>query len=178
MFVDLLRKRRSIRQFEEKPVPGEQVDLIVEAMLRSPSSRDLCPWEFVVVENPETIKRLAEAKPHGAGFLKNAPLAVAVCARESKSDVWVEDCAIAALNIHLAAADLGLGSCWIQIRKREHDGQLSAEQFVKSQLSLDDDMRVLAIVAIGYPKEEKPGRDYSTLLFDHVSYEKYGNKKD
>jgi nitroreductase len=91
MFIDLLRSRRSIRQFEPRPVEQAKVDLLVEAALRSPSSRGFNPWEFVVVDNPELIDRLSKAKPHGASFLAKAPLAVVVCADPEKSDVWVED---------------------------------------------------------------------------------------
>ena len=177
MFLDLLRKRRSIRQYEAKPIAAEVIDLLVESMLRSPSSRSLNPWYFVVVTEPDIINELSGAKPHGATFLKNAPLAIVVCADPSISDVWVEDCSIAALNIHLAATDLDLGSCWIQIRERKHDESLSSEDYVKRALDLKDGMRVEAIVAIGYPKEEKQGQPQSSLLSERVSYEKYGQTK-
>ncbi len=170
MFLDLLKKRRSIRQFMEKPVEKEKIDLLVEAMLRSPSSRGLNPWEFVVVTNGEMIDELAKAKAHGSSFLKNGPLAIVVCGDPTRGDVWVEDCSIAALIIHLAATDLGLGSCWIQIRQRDHDGKISAEEYVKKLLGLRENLMVEAIIAIGYPKEEKPGHPHSSLPFDKVSY--------
>ena len=80
MFIDLLRSRRSVRKFEAKAVEREKVDLLIEAALRSPSSRGFNPWEFVVVNDPETIAALSRARPHGAAFLAGAPLAVAVCA--------------------------------------------------------------------------------------------------
>jgi len=176
MFLDLLRKRRSIRQYEAKPVAPKDVDQLVESMLRSPSSRSLNPWHFVVVTEADIIVELSKAKPHGAAFLKNAPLAIVVCADPSVSDVWVEDCSVAALNLHLAAVDLGLGSCWIQIRERHFDESLSSELYVGKVLNLKDEMRVEAIVAIGYPKEDKPGQPDSSLLYERVSYEKFGQK--
>ena len=172
MFIDLLRSRRSIRQFQEKPVEKEKVELLVEAVLRSPSSRSLNPWEFVVVSEPETIAQLAKAKAHGSSFMKNAPLAIAVCADPAKCDVWVEDCSIAALIAHLAAADLGLGSCWVQIRLRDHDGKQSAEDYVKKVLGLRSELTVEAIVAIGYAREEKAGHAKDSLLYERVSYKK------
>ncbi|NNK93521.1 MAG: NAD(P)H-dependent dehydrogenase/reductase [Desulfobacterales bacterium] len=177
MFIDLLRSRRSIRQFAKKPIEQEKVDILLEAMLRSPSSRNLNPWEFVVISKPETINKLAQAKVHGSGFMKTASLAIAVCADPAKSDVWVEDTSIASLILHLTAADLGLGSCWVQIRLREHSSTFSAEQYVKEVLGLKDSLVVEAIVAIGYAAEEKPGHDHSRLLFDRVSYEKYGQRE-
>ena len=170
MLLDLLKKRRSIRQFTEQPVDKEKIDLLVEAMLRSPSSRGLNPWEFVVVTDRQRIDGLARAKAHGSAFMKNAPLAIVVCGDPERGDVWIEDCSIAALIIHLAAADLGLGSCWIQIRKREHDGKITSEEYVKKLLGIREDMTVEAIIAIGYPKEEKPGHPLSSLPYDKVRY--------
>ena len=168
--IDLLRSRRSIRQFLDKPVEQEKVELLVEAVLRSPSSRSLNPWEFVVVSDQEVIHRLAKAKPHGSSFMKGAPLAIVICADPKKCDVWIEDCSIAALIAHLAAADLGLGSCWVQIRLRDHDGKTSAEEYVKQLLGLRDELVVEAIIAIGYAKEEKAGHSKSSLLYERVSY--------
>lgn len=176
MFIDLLRNRRSVRQFEDKPVEQEKIDLLVEAMLRSPSSRGINPWEFVVVTRPQTLEALAVAKTHGASFIKNAPLAIVVCADSSKSDVWVEDCSIASLVLHLAAADLGLGSCWVQLRKRDYDEQTSSDAYVKKLLGLSEKLAVEAVIAIGYGREEKPGHAVSSLLYNRVSYEQYGQK--
>jgi nitroreductase len=170
MFLDLLKKRRSIRQFMERPVEKEKIDLLVEAMLRSPSSRGLNPWEFVVVTDRLLIDDLAKAKAHGSAFMKNGPLAIVVCGDPARGDVWIEDCSIAALIIHLAATDLGLGSCWIQIRQRDHDGKISAEEYVKKLLGLKENLMIEAIIAIGYPKEEKPGHPHASLPFDKVSY--------
>lgn len=177
MFVDLLRTRRSVRQFQNKPVEKEKIDLLIESMLRSPSSRGLSPWEFVVVTDPEILGGLAKAKPHGASFIKNAPLAIVVCADPAKCDVWVEDCSIAAVIVHLAATDLGLGSCWVQLRLREHDAHTTSEEYVKQLLGLGDDMVVEAVIAIGYGREDKPGHSLSSLSYDKVNYNRYGQKK-
>lgn len=176
MFIDLLKKRRSIRQFQERPVEQEKLDLLIEAMLRAPSSRSLNPWEFVVVTHKETLTALSKAKPHGAAFLENAPLAIVVCADPARCDVWIEDCSIASILLHLAATDLDLGSCWIQIRLREHDAEQSAEEYVADLLGLKEGMVVEAMIAIGYPAEEKSGHLDSSLLVDRVSFERYGEK--
>lgn len=176
MFIDLLRKRRSVRQFLDRAVEQDKVDLLIEAMLRAPSSRSLYPWEFVVVQDKETIAALSEAKPHGSAFMKQAALAIAVCADPEKCDVWIEDCSIAAAFLHLAATDLGLGSCWVQIRLREHDGQKNAETYVADTLGLKEGMVVEAIIAIGYPAKESSGHPDSSLLRDRVSFERYGEK--
>jgi nitroreductase len=176
MFIDLLRKRRSIRSFQDKPVAQEHIDLLIEAMLRAPSSRSLNPWEFVVVQDKKTLERLSRAKPHGAAFLKNAPLGIVVCADPEKCDVWVEDCSIASILIHLAATDLGLGSCWIQIRKREHDDHQDATDYVAGVLGLKKGLQVESIIAVGHPQAQSSGHPASSLLLDRVFYERYGQK--
>ncbi|MFH0780830.1 MAG: nitroreductase family protein [Pseudomonadota bacterium] len=170
MFLDLLKKRRSIRLFTEQPVEKEKIDLLVEAMLRSPSSRGLNPWEFVVVSDRQLVNDLAKAKAHGSSFLKNGPLAIVVCGDPDRCDVWIEDCSIAALVIHLAATDLGLGSCWIQIRERPHDETMSAEEYVKKLLGIKENLKIEAIIAIGYSQEEKPGHPLSSLPEGKVRY--------
>lgn len=176
MFIDLLRKRRSCRQFKAMEVEQEKIDILLEAMLRAPSSRSLNPWEFVVVKNKKTLQQLSEAKPHGAAFLKNAPLGIVVCADPKKCDVWIEDCSIASMLLHLEATDLDLGSCWIQIRKREHHNQKSAGSHVADIVGLKEGMVVEAIIAIGYPEKEIPGHPESSLLKDRVSFEYFTEK--
>ncbi len=177
MLLELLQKRRSIRRFQDTPVSQEHLDRLLEAALRSPSSKGINPWEFIVVRDKETIGKLSTAKPHGAAFLNNAPLAIVVCADTSKTDVWVEDASIAAVILHLTAADLGLGSCWVQIRKREHDQQSTAQEYLSNVLGLDKQIMVQAVIGIGHPVEEKKGHDASTLLYNQVSYERFGRKK-
>jgi nitroreductase len=177
MLLDLLRERRSIRKFTDQKIEEGTLDILIEAVLRSPSSRSINPWEFVVVTDKETIGALARSRSSGSSFLAGSPLAIVVCADPAKSDVWVEDASIAALLLHLCAADLGLGSCWIQIRKRQHDSQTDSDSYVKNILDIKPDMAVEAIVAIGYKAEEKPGHAIDTLLYERISYQRYGNHR-
>jgi nitroreductase len=175
MFMDLIRRRRSIRRYTDRPVEDEKIERLVEVALRSPSSRGFNPWSFVVIRNSDTIAALAQAKPHGATFLAGAPLAIVVCADPTVSDVWVEDASIATIYLHLAATDLGLGSCWIQLRKRAHADGSSCRDYVAGILDLPDSMEVLAIMAIGYPLEEKQPRPAESLQREKVSWERYGH---
>ena len=175
MFLDLLSSRRSIRKYEDRPVEKEKIDLLVEAALRAPSSRSLNPWEFIVVTDKKRLTELADCKPHGASFLKGAPLGIVVLADPNRCDVWVEDCSIASIFIHLAAHSLGLGSCWIQVRKRMYDKQISAGQYVTDMLDLPADRAVESIVAVGYPDRQPPGHDRAKLDYSKVYGEKYGN---
>jgi nitroreductase len=176
MFIHLLRKRRSIRKYEDRPVEQEKIDLLIEAALRSPSSRGFNPWEFVVVTDPDILAGLANAKPHGASFLAKAPLGIAVCADPEKSDVWVEDVSIAAILLHLAATDLGLGSCWIQLRKRDHDEVQTASTYAARLLGLPDGKMVSAVMSIGYPAQQPKPHPKDSLSFEKVSVNQYGKK--
>jgi nitroreductase len=174
MFMSLIRGRRSVRKYLSTPVPGETVAQLVEAALRAPSSRGFNPWEFIVVTDRGMLAKLSTAKPHGAAFLKNAPLGIVVCADAQKSDVWIEDAAIAAVYLHLAAASLGLGSCWIQMRERMHDDTTTSEAYIAGLLSIPAPLRVLAIMAVGWPDEKKPphGPDYPSYTKVHAG--RYG----
>jgi nitroreductase len=80
---------------------------------------------------------------------------VVVCADEKESDVWTEDCSIASIILQLAGQSLGLGSCWIQIRLRMHDGSQTSEEYVRSVLGLPDGLKVESIIAFGYPDEDR-----------------------
>jgi nitroreductase len=101
--------------------------------------------------------------------LKGAGLGVVVCADETESDVWIEDCSIASIILQLTGQSLGLGSCWIQIRKRMHDDTTTSEEYVRVVLGLSEHMKVESIIAFGYPDEEKPPipdeqLDYNKIL--------------
>ncbi|HWR00683.1 MAG TPA: nitroreductase family protein [Chlorobaculum sp.] len=168
--IDLLRKRRSIRKFTAEKVSQEAVRILIEAALRSPSSRGINPWEFIVVDDPGLIDELSAVKKSGSAFLKGAPLAIVVGADTTKSDVWVEDTSIGAIIIQLTASSLGLGSCWIQIRKRQHDTEKTAEFRVRELLGLPDHVAVASILAIGHPAEEKPSIPEQNLQHDKVRF--------
>ena len=175
MFLSLIQKRRSIRKYLENPVETEKIDQIIEAALRSPSSRGFNPWEFIVVTDKNLLEKLSNAKPHGASFLKNAPLGIVVCADPEKCDVWIEDASIASIFIHLAAESLGLGSCWIQIRKRMYDRTITSDDYIRDLLNIPKKLNVESIVAVGYPAEKKSPHRKDELEYQKVHYGLYGN---
>lgn len=142
--------------------------MLIEAALRAPSSRGLNPWEFIVVTKRDLLKKLSGAKPHGAAFIKNAPLGIVVCADEVKSDVWVEDCSIASTFILLASESMGLGSRWIQIRERMHNEIKTSEAYVSEVLNVPSGLKVEAIIAVGYPDETKPPHKKEELQYDKI----------
>lgn len=173
--ISLLRKRRSIRKFTREKIAPELVETLVEAALRSPSSRSINPWEFVIVDDPDTLLKLSRAKQHGSEFLKSAPLGIVVCADNTKSDVCIEDCAIAAIIIQLTAVSLGLGSCWAQIRNRMHDSEKSSELFVRELLGLPEQVMVETIIGIGHPDEAKNPLPAGKLQHGKIRYNRWSN---
>lgn len=167
-FFDLLKTRRSIRKYQPRPVEEEKIKKITTAALMSPASKRSNPWEFVVVDDSEMMKKLAECRQHGSKLLENSPLGIVVIADTNKSDVWIEDASIAALVIQLQAHDLGLGSCWVQVYQREKDENTSAESYIRQLLNIPDNYAVLNVVSIGYPDEDRKPYDEEKLPYDKI----------
>ncbi len=166
--LDILRKRRSIRSYEEREIEQEKIDMLMEAALRSPTSRGTNPWRFLFIKDKSILEELSRAKKSGSGFLKGANLGVVICAESDKSDVWIEDCSIATIILQLCGQSLGLGSCWIQIRKRIHNESLTSEDYVKRVLHLPENMKVESMIAFGYPNETKSAITKNQLEYDKI----------
>jgi nitroreductase len=166
--IDLLRTRRSVRAYTQQPIDPRHIETLKEALLRSPSSRGINPWEFVFVDDPALLEKLSQAKQHGSRFLKDAKLGIVVCGDETKSDVWVEDCAIASILVQMTAHSLGLGSCWIQIRLRNHDESTTSEKFIQELLGLPEKIRVAAIISIGHSGEKKELKPADKLEYGKI----------
>ncbi|HBF36825.1 MAG TPA: NAD(P)H-dependent dehydrogenase/reductase [Firmicutes bacterium] len=177
MVLSLIQKRRSIRKYFKKSIEPEKLKALIEAALRSPSSRALYPWEFIVVDQPDMLQKLAVSKNYGSSFLKDAVLAMVICADSKRSDIWIEDAAIAGTYIQLTAQSLGLGSCWIQIRERMHDDHQTAEEFIRNVMEIPERLKVDSIIAIGYPDEAPPAHSEDELQYEKVFYNRYGNRK-
>ncbi len=173
MFMELLKKRRSIRKFKKLPVESEKLQILKEALLRAPSSRGINPWEFVFVTDKQLLIQLSASKTSGAEFLKDSPLGIVVCADEKISDVWIEDCSIASIIVQLEAEDLELSSCWIQIRNRMHKEGMSSEKYIRDLLGIPSDYKVECIIAVGYPDETKRSHTIEELDFSKISDNKY-----
>jgi nitroreductase len=168
--IDLVRQRRSIRKYQQKPIEAEKIKLLKETLLRSPTSRNFHPWEFILVDDRDLLNKLSDAKPHGNAFLKEAPLGIVICGNSEKSDVWIEDCSIASILVQLTAQSLGLGSCWIQIRLRPHNDRQSAETYIQKLLNLPPLIKVESIISVGYAAEERQPLPAEELLEDKIHH--------
>lgn len=175
-FLELLKKRRSCRRFTGESVDKETVANIMRAALMSPSGHRVNPWEFVLVEDKDMLKALSVSKAAGAQLIEGAAMAVAVVADTTKTDVWVEDCSIATIIMQLAAEDMGLGSCWVQIRLRKDADGGSAEENVKRLLSLPSHYAVLSILAIGHKEHESKPFDEDKMQWEKIHIGSYGGE--
>jgi nitroreductase len=124
----------------------------------------------VLVTDRERLVALSQARATSGQQLAGAALGVVICADETISDCWIEDCSIAAITLQLTATHLGLGSCWVQIRGREHADGRPAEEHVREILGLPSSQRVLCMISVGYPAEEKPPVAANKLPWDKVIF--------
>ena len=148
MFIDIARSRHSSRLFTSEPLLPREMELIMEAGDLAPSSRSRRPVRLIPLVDEGLIRRLAMCKDSGTRALETATFAVIVAADPEVSDVWIEDCSIATIMMQMEAEDLGIGSCWIQIRLRKV-GDTDSEEFVIREAGLDPGLKVLSIIAFG-----------------------------
>ncbi len=104
-----------------------------------------------------------------------APLAIVIAADPSVSDVWIEDSSIAAITVQLAAEQLGLKSCWAQLRLRAHDEETSASEYVRQLVGLPEGMEVPIVIAVGHPGESKSGHGEERLKKAKIHLNSYQN---
>lgn len=111
----------------------------------------------MVIEDPDTIAALSEMRESGSGFMKGAAAAIVIMGDEAKADLWVDNCAISATFVQLAATAMDLGSCWVHVngrpRRKDDPSAGDAETYVRQLLGIRDGMRVLCVIALGYPEE-------------------------
>jgi nitroreductase len=176
-FTSLITGRRSTRKFTGQLLAPEQAEGILKAALMAPTSKSSFSWQFVAVEDREVLKQLSRCKQHGAAFLEGCALAVVVLGDSAKSDAWIEDASIASIYMQLQAEDLGLGSCWCQIRNRLTAGGTESEQYVRDLLEIPSRFGVLSIIGFGYKDQVRKPFDETHLLWENVHAGKFHSKE-
>ena len=171
-FSQLVETRRSIRKYTDQSIDPESVQLLLQAGLIAPSSKNKKPCHFIAIEDKEQLLQLSKCKK-GAAFVADSALSIVVAADPLVSSVWVEDASIAATFIQLQAEDLGLGSCWVQVRDRQTEAGTDAEEYVRLVVDAPMQLQVLAIITIGYKREEKSPRPLDGLKWENVHVEKF-----
>jgi len=169
-FLNLVKKRRSIRSYENTAVEKEKLEYILEAFRLAPSAKNLQPWKLVVVTDKAIMQELVPACRNQA-FIVEAPIIIAVCVKEEEAYATMGgylnsspvDVGISFEHLMLAAAEQGLGSCWI--------GAFD-EKAVGKVIGVPENVRVVALTPIGYPNDQ--GRERKRKSIEEiVSYNKY-----
>mgnify|MGYP001301031492 CR=1 FL=1 len=168
-FVDIAKKRYAVRNYQDRPVEKEKILQVLEAARLAPSAVNYQPLHFIVITDENVKKEIAEVYPRE--WFKKAPVVIVICGDHSKSwkrwdgkDHCDIDAAIAIDHMTLAAADIGLGTCWICA--------FDAQKCHKI-LNLPSDWEVIALLPVGYPAEEGRGEKKRKSLDELVSWERY-----
>ena len=166
--LELMASRRSIRKYTDEEIPEEKLNRILQAALLSQTSRGKRPWEFYVIKDKDVLKKLSEAKQHGASMLAGCNTAIAVFADSDLSDAWIEDSSIALAQMCLMAEEQGVGGCWVQMRMRKDKDGNDAEQNVRDILGVELPFRLVGIMSLGMPAEEKAAYSLDELKWEKV----------
>jgi len=169
---EAIKKRRSVRAYTSEKVSEEDVEKLIEASRLAPSAGNIQPWEFILVTDAETKRRLSNAALHQT-FIEEAPVVIVVCADVARSS-WgygsrganlycLQDTAAATENILLAAQALGLATCWV--------GAFHEDEVAKV-VNTPRNVRPVAIVPVGRPAE-KPSAPPKRSMREIVHYEKF-----
>ena len=157
-FYEVVHQRRAIRKYKPDAVPREVLYKILDAANWAPSGMNLQQWEFIVVTNKDAREQVTQVHAY-AHMLKQSPVAIVVCADLARSkypvDFWVQDCSAATENLLLAAANLGLGTCWCGVHPRPE-----RERGFRKLCRLPDHIIPFALIAVGVSAEDKPPADY------------------
>lgn len=172
--LNAIMHRRSVRQYTSEAIPEDKLKAILHAGLAAASSKNRRPWEFIVVRDREMLDRLCECRPGAANLLGKGQAAIVVAADAELVDVWVEDCASAITQMHIAADALGLGSCWLQVRKRmAPDGVTSTEDVVRDLLGIPAKYGVMAMLTLGMPAAHPGAKTVDDLQMEKIHYEHF-----
>lgn len=175
-FSELIKNRRSMRKFTDEELTQEEVVNLLKAALMAPTSKRSNAWQFVVVDDKEVLKKLSLCKEQASQFIADAALAVVVTADPLASDVWIEDAAIASIYLQLQAEDLGLGSCWVQVRERLTASGIPSNDYVHDVLELPLQLQVLSVIAIGHKGMERKPFNEEHLQWEKIHLNKYGGE--
>ncbi|MCM8767652.1 MAG: nitroreductase family protein [Candidatus Omnitrophica bacterium] len=144
-FLKILKERRSIRKYQEKEIPKDIIEEIINCARFAPTAINIQPWEFIVITDKKIKEKIADITDYGK-FIKEAPICVAVFCKDTK--YYLEDGSAATTYILLAAKAFGLGSCWVA-----GDKKIYAEK-VREILDVPVGYKLISLISIGYPDEE------------------------
>jgi len=168
MVLEAIKKRQSVRSYQDKEIPEEILQQILEAGRLAPSAKNTQSWKFIVVRDKTLRKKLVPACKNQE-FVGEAPVVIVGCATNPDyvmtcgEHAYSIDLAIALEHMSLEAASLGLGTCWI--------GSFYQDQ-VKEILGVPERVRIVNLLILGYPKKLGP-KTKRKPLSEIVCYDKY-----
>ncbi len=165
-----------MRKFTDEDLTQDEVVSLLKAALMSPTSKRSNGWQFIVVDDKVLLEKLSHSKAQASQFVAEAALAVVVTADPLVSDVWIEDASIASTILQLQAEDMGLGSCWVQIRERFTASGMPSDEFVREVLDIPLQLQVLSIIAIGHKGMERKPFSEEHLQWEKIHLNKFGGK--
>lgn len=171
--IEMMAARRSCRKYTSEPLTAEEIKDLKRAALMSPTSKNCHSWEYVFVEDKEVIEKLSKSKEHGASFVSGATLAIVIFGNTSKTDVWVEDAAIASAMLMIEAHSMGLGTCYVQLKGRGYSDGRTAKDIVKELLNVPEGVEPLCILAVGRPDESHRPYTDDRLEWGHIHDERF-----
>lgn len=154
--VDIIKKRRSIRSYQNKDVSQDKIDTLLEAAMLAPSAGNEQPWHFIVIDDQEIINKIPQIHPYSK-MITQVKKAILVCAdinHTKYEGYWVQDCAAATENILLKAVDIDLATVWLGLYPNE---QRIAK--FKNLFKLPADIIPFSLIPVGYPAVEKETPD-------------------
>ncbi|MDD5665403.1 MAG: nitroreductase family protein [Candidatus Omnitrophica bacterium] len=144
--IEVLKKRRSVRIFQDKPIARGELEVIVDAGRFAPTARNVQPWEFVIITDKKVLSEIAQLAENGR-FIEDCAACIAVFSSDTK--YYLEDCCAATVNMLNAAAALKIGSCWVAGDKKSYC------QEVSRILNAKENFRLVSLIALGHPKENE-----------------------
>lgn len=171
--LDNFRSRRSVRKYNATPIDDDILRQILEVGITSPTGDNFKTIELILIKNGDTLRELANARKVGTKMLAGAGAAIIVMANVEKTDLWIEDAAISASYMHLAADTLGLGSCWIQVRGRDAADGSEFEKYLRDKFQISSQMKPLCILSLGNIDTHPAAHAIEDINWEKVHYEKY-----
>lgn len=143
--IDVLKKRRSVRLFLDKPIAKTDLESILDAARFAPTARNVQPWEFVVITESGILTKISKLAENGR-FISGAKACIVVFCADTK--YYLEDGCAATVNILNAAAALNIGSCWVAGDKKDYVNEIS------QLLSAPSGYKLISLIALGYPQDK------------------------
>lgn len=168
--MDNIKKRRSIRQYKDREVEQEKIEMLLRAGMQAPSAGNQQPWEFIVVQNRDRLKALSGLSPY-ASMVADAPVALILLASRERMtfrENGLQDMAACTQNILLEAVSQGLGAVWLGVAPLDE-----RENYIRELFDLDETLIPFCVIPIGYPEEGKGNRFIDRFDAERIHFEEY-----